>query len=189
MPKIILSRTSQRFNHGREFKVLIDNIKVDSISDGEEKTIEITEGNHNIFLKVDGCKSRKVDINLHNNEEVKLKCGSITKAGIFVWLSSLFIDDKLIHLDYYSSYCFDTSDYWDEMIKKGRKHYILQHGVLRFGMILWVIHFIDSSFFGSHHPISIMGYIVSLIDSLISCLVFGYFWGAMMWKFLKWRNE
>lgn len=167
-----------------EFKVFIDNVKVGSISDGEEKTIEITEGNHKILLKINWCKSKMMVVNLNGNEEIKLKCGSVSKVGI----TSLFIKDKFIHLDYYSSYCFDTSDYLDEIIKKGKKHFIVKN-VLWWCMTVGVINFIDSSFFGFHHYKSIISYIISLISSLIFWSVCGYFFATYMWLFLKWWNE
>jgi hypothetical protein len=90
MSKITIFRTSEKINSMRDYDIYVDNQKVNTISNGGIETLEISSGNHEIYIKIDWCKSRKIDINLAKEEELQLKCGStirgIKKAFILLYL-------------------------------------------------------------------------------------------------------
>lgn len=85
--KIHIVRTSQYTNGLRKFKIIVDGKIVDTISNGEEKVLEITPGNHCIQLKIDWSKSKKIDVQLREGEEIKLDCGS----RLYWVINSLFL--------------------------------------------------------------------------------------------------
>lgn len=81
MAKIVISRTSQYVNSMREYDVYIDKERIDTINNGEKNIIEVSQGNHEIYIQIDWCKSKKLDVNLTEGQELNLKCG-IMRFGI-----------------------------------------------------------------------------------------------------------
>lgn len=60
----------------RNYKIIIDGKCCDEIKDGEIKNINIGPGNHTIYLKIDWCKSNKIDFNVSENETIAFECGN-----------------------------------------------------------------------------------------------------------------
>lgn len=59
----------------RNFKVMIDGFQAGKIEDGEKLRIEVTPGEHEIYLKIDWCRSNRLYINMNENEHVVFDCG------------------------------------------------------------------------------------------------------------------
>ena len=82
---IRLKRTSQYVNRGRKFKVYLNNQYITDIADGEEISIPASAGNHQLHLTLDWVKSEKHNIELRNEYNINLLCGSPLK-GIKFWI-------------------------------------------------------------------------------------------------------
>ena len=78
---IRLKRTSQYVNRGRKFKVYLDNQYITDIADGEEISIPVSAGNHQLHLTIDWAKSEKYTIELANGDNISLLCGSPIKGS------------------------------------------------------------------------------------------------------------
>lgn len=78
--KLHLSRTSQYICKARSFKVLLDHVHVEDIRDGEELVIPITEGDHELYIKIDWAKSKTYKFTMKRGEDLNLICGSPLKG-------------------------------------------------------------------------------------------------------------
>ena len=68
-------RTAQYVNKLRDFVVIIDDFQAGRLEDGGKLRIEVTPGEHEIYLKIDWCRSNKIHFSLSENEHLKFKCG------------------------------------------------------------------------------------------------------------------
>lgn len=191
MPKIILFRTSQYVNGLREYDVYLDEQKINAISNGESKIIEVPEGNHEIYLKIDWCKSKKININLADGQEMKLKCGSkITGIRKFLALFYIFSTNIVVYLDYLSDSEVIYSDNkkiktLNEVKNMGLRNFILKYGILRFGIPMSILNFILIIIF-NHKNYSVREYVLKVGIYLIGfSLVGGIIFGTFMWMILK----
>ncbi|MCD8501947.1 MAG: hypothetical protein LRY71_10060 [Bacillaceae bacterium] len=73
--KLTLSRTSQFFNKARKFKIFLDNVHVEDIRDGEEIVIPITEGEHEVYIKLDWARSKVYKFRMKDGDDLSLRCG------------------------------------------------------------------------------------------------------------------
>ena len=80
--RIRLKRTSQYANKGRKFKVYLDNTH---ITDGEEISIPVSAGIHQLHLTIDWAKSEKYRLEIANGDTINLLCGSPLKDKKF-WI-------------------------------------------------------------------------------------------------------
>ncbi len=102
--EIILTRTIQTANSRRHYDVYINNLFVDKIADGEEKSFEVSPGEKDIYLRLDWAKSKKMTFSLKPGENKRLLCGSRLKGPLFLLtLFYLFTNDKLVYLEEYDS--------------------------------------------------------------------------------------
>lgn len=69
MAKIIITRTSEWNNRLRSVGIYVDDQKIGTIANGETKTFDIADGQHNIRAKVDWCGSRTVDFSISGEEK------------------------------------------------------------------------------------------------------------------------
>ncbi|MDE5413214.1 hypothetical protein [Alkalihalobacterium chitinilyticum] len=82
---IRLKRTSQYINLVRRFQVYIDDVHVQDIKDGEEVVIPMEPGHHELYIKIDWVKSKKLELDIEPGEEIQLICGSPVKgAKLFI---------------------------------------------------------------------------------------------------------
>lgn len=81
---IHLKRTSQIANRARVFKIYLNNQYINDIADGEEVSIPVRAGIHQLHLTIDWVKSEKYEIELAKGDNVKLLCGSPLK-GMKLW--------------------------------------------------------------------------------------------------------
>jgi|HubBroStandDraft_2_1064218.scaffolds.fasta_scaffold15974_5 hypothetical protein len=74
-------------------------------------------------------------------------------------------------------------EYRKRIRAKGRKHYIIYTGILRWGMSMFVLATLWNWHGGYGWHIPPPGYLAfSIILGLVIWSVAGYFWGAYMWK-------
>lgn len=72
---IKINRLSGYGDLARKYKVMLDDKQIGEIKDGESKYFQVEEGEHTLYLKIDWCKSNKVNLNVSKDEEVELECG------------------------------------------------------------------------------------------------------------------
>lgn len=77
---IEIFREGSYANSARYYKVYIDGEMVDKIRDGEKKQIELIEGEHVIYLKIDWVRSKKIIFKINNGEIIYFKCGTKIKG-------------------------------------------------------------------------------------------------------------
>ena len=73
---IEISRVSNYSDRLRKYKIIVDDKEISDLKDGEIKQLELDEGNHNIYLKIDWCRSNKVDFYTPKDEIIRFECGS-----------------------------------------------------------------------------------------------------------------
>ncbi|RDI37244.1 hypothetical protein [Falsibacillus pallidus] len=79
-----LIRTSQYINGFRKFKVYLDNKRISDIRDGEEIVVPIENGKHDLYISIDWTKSKRIEFEINEEEEVQLLCGSPIRGKKFL---------------------------------------------------------------------------------------------------------
>jgi hypothetical protein len=187
MSQIIISRTSQRVDSLREYEIYVDGQKINTIGPGEKKTLEVSQSNHEIYIKIDWCKSKKLNINLTERQELKLKCGSkITGIKYALNLFYIFSHDNWVYLDYLTDgevICNNKSfKTWNEVKSRGIRSFILKYGIKRWGIPSGILYSVSMLLFNSKTR-SVRSFIIStIINLLIFSLFGGSLFGFVMWK-------
>lgn len=70
----------------RVYKIMLDDSYYGNIKCDETKQINIGKGNHTIYLKMDWCKSNKINFSILDDETISFNCGN-SMAG---WRLLLF---------------------------------------------------------------------------------------------------
>tara|TARA_B110000967_G_C18373659_1_gene311782 strand:+ start:73 stop:510 length:438 start_codon:yes stop_codon:yes gene_type:complete len=83
MTKIIIKRNSEWNNKARLIGIYIDGEKVGTINDGETQEYEVGNGKHEIFAKIDWCRSPKIELNIEESELKTLKLSGF-KYGTWI---------------------------------------------------------------------------------------------------------
>ncbi|NRT14659.1 hypothetical protein HNP99_001003 [Flavobacterium sp. 28A] len=91
MGKLNIQRTNEFNNRVRHYRIYIDNKKVGTIENGENKDFEIEEGKHVIEAKIDWCGSPKVHLEIKNGEIKSLKVGGFKYGKWLIPISLVFI--------------------------------------------------------------------------------------------------
>lgn len=73
---LTISRDNVYRDKLRSYKIIIDGNYCDEIKCGEIKNINLAPGNHTIYLKIDWCRSNKIDFTVLENETVEFECGN-----------------------------------------------------------------------------------------------------------------
>ena len=77
---IKISRQPRYFDSLRSHKIYIDDIYCGDIKDGEIKELDIENGEHSIYLKIDWCRSNKSNFIVNSNELLEFNCGNSMKG-------------------------------------------------------------------------------------------------------------
>ena len=73
---IRISRQTRYPDSLRSYKIYIDDIYCGDIKDGEIKELDIENGEHSIYLKIDWCRSKKLNFIVNSNELLEFYCGN-----------------------------------------------------------------------------------------------------------------
>ena len=73
---LTISRDKTYRDKLRSYKIMIDGNCYDEIKCGEIKNINLDPGNHTIYLKIDWCRSNKIEFTISENETVEFECGN-----------------------------------------------------------------------------------------------------------------
>lgn len=77
---IKINRNRRFIDSLRSYKVILDECYIGDISTDEIKTFEVTPGNHTIYLKIDWCRSNKLDFYASENEVIEFDCDCSIKG-------------------------------------------------------------------------------------------------------------
>lgn len=84
MSKITVNRISGYSNAMRKIKLVLNNQVVETIKDGEMKTINLTPGKYKLKAKIDWCRSNEIEFDISEGETKKVKLqGTSPFYGIY----------------------------------------------------------------------------------------------------------
>lgn len=86
---IKIKRDSGYADRLRAYKIILDEKVIGEIKNDQEIELEIPNGSHNLYLKIDWCFSNKIDFEL-TNETVEFACGSNLR-GIKLFLGIFYV--------------------------------------------------------------------------------------------------
>ncbi len=90
MATIKLRRDSGYADRLRAYHIVLDGEKVMKISNGESVEISVQPGRHELFLKIDWCRSNKIDFVISEGE-TKVFDGGSSLRGIKLLLAIVYI--------------------------------------------------------------------------------------------------
>jgi hypothetical protein len=101
---IEIVRSKQYVNKSRNFIVMINDCEMGRIEDGGISEIPMEPGEHEIYLKIDWCRSNKVKFLINENERIRFHCGSPIKGwrslNPFIMPYYIFFNrDKYLYLN------------------------------------------------------------------------------------------
>jgi hypothetical protein len=68
----------------------MDNRKIGDLGWGKEETLAVPPGDHELYVKMDWCKSKPLRVQMASGETVRLGCGSQIK-GLKLLLSAVYV--------------------------------------------------------------------------------------------------
>lgn len=101
MSKIIITRDSGYADRLRKYKVIVNGKVVGTIGNGESKEFGVCDGNNEVFLKIDWCRSNKIIKQINSGDIIHYK-GSSSLRGIhlqFALFYALFMPHKYLRLE------------------------------------------------------------------------------------------
>jgi hypothetical protein len=94
MSKLIIQRTSEYTNRLRDYKIYIDGQKVDTISNGQTKDLNISPGRHTLFFKIDWCRSPEISFEIVDNEAKMFNVRGFKNSD---WILPLALGIVILH--------------------------------------------------------------------------------------------
>ena len=95
---IYLTRDKGWADSLRAYKVFLDGKFIYKIEQGENYQFNTSPGPHELYLKIDWCRSNKIQFSMENNHSIKFKCRSNLR-GWRIFLVLIFIPSKWIVLE------------------------------------------------------------------------------------------
>ena len=86
---LIIERANMWFDRLRSYQILLDGKKIGAIKNGEKISFDISEGNHQLYLKIDWCRSNSIDFENYG-KDIHFKCRSNLK-GLKMFLVPLYV--------------------------------------------------------------------------------------------------
>ena len=96
---ITIKRDSGLSDNLRAYKVVLDEITIGDIGDGQVASFEVPKGSHALYLKVDWCRSNVVNFDVDGGV-VEFECGSNLR-GLKILLAFIYVSflrDKYLWL-------------------------------------------------------------------------------------------
>ena len=91
---ILLKRKKEYPDRARKYKVFLDDVLVGNIKSGGDLKIEVSNGTHKIFLKIDWCSSNILEI-VKGSDVINLECGNksglnaLFKRNDYLWIKQV----------------------------------------------------------------------------------------------------
>ena len=86
---IKLKRDSGWADRARAYKVILDGNDIGAIKNGEEISFEVSDGNHELSLKIDWCRSNSIIFDVSGNTAT-FKCGNSLR-GWKMFMSLIYV--------------------------------------------------------------------------------------------------
>ena len=74
MTSVKISRISEFASKFRKYKIIVDGDNMGTIKDGKTVEIPVQPGEHELYLKIDWCRSNKITFNIADEEQVQFRC-------------------------------------------------------------------------------------------------------------------
>ena len=87
-PWILLKRKKEWVDRVRKYKVFLDDVLVGNIKSGGDLKIEVSNGTHKIFLKIDWMGSNILEI-VKGSDVITLECGNQVGANDYLWIKQV----------------------------------------------------------------------------------------------------
>ncbi len=84
MTEIIINRNSSKFDKVRAYKIMLNGKKVETIRDGGNVKLKIDSGEHELYLKIDWCRSNKINFTIADGEIKSFETGSSLQNKFFL---------------------------------------------------------------------------------------------------------
>lgn len=94
MTKIRIERNTEWNNKAREIGIYIDGEKCGTIGSGERQEYEVENGEHEVYAKIDWCRSQKIKLDTIENEITTLK---LTGFKYGAWVTPIIFGIILIY--------------------------------------------------------------------------------------------
>ena len=88
--RVIINRLKSLSDSLREYIMVLDGAEIGRIRVGESFKMPISPGEHQIFLKIDWCRSNLLNFTAEEGIQVELECGS-SLTGWRIFLGFLYI--------------------------------------------------------------------------------------------------
>jgi len=75
-----LNRDKAYADSARAYKIFIDGKQVGMIKNGGEEKMEVDPGNHNIYIKIDWCRTDEMVFEFDGKNTIHFKCGNNLKG-------------------------------------------------------------------------------------------------------------
>lgn len=89
----------------RNYKVMLDDVFIRNIKIGETIDLDVTPGQHSIYLHINWCKSSRIDFVINENETKEFACGSFLRIGEFLFFAFSLGIEALVYRTYLRDYC------------------------------------------------------------------------------------
>jgi len=106
MAKLIITRKKKFSNHAAGYKVYLNNQEIETIASGETKEIDIPEGTHNLYLKINWYGSRNLPIILGNGESKIVSISENKYFGISMIILPLMILSTILFREFIRNHIF-----------------------------------------------------------------------------------
>jgi hypothetical protein len=83
----------------RNYKVIVDEKEVGSLGSGETFETSISPGIHTLYLKIDWCRSNKIEFEVQDHETLEFTCGGLSFfKTLIVWWYITFARNRYLWL-------------------------------------------------------------------------------------------
>lgn len=70
----------------RKYKVILNGEKIGTIGAKETFEHQLDPGRHTLYLKIDWCRSKKIEFEIQSNEILRFKCGGLSDSKLLATL-------------------------------------------------------------------------------------------------------
>ncbi len=106
MAKLIITRKKEYFNWATGYTVYLNKQEIATIASNETKEIEIPEGTHTIFVKINWYGSRNLPITVGNGNTKTVSISANKFPGIIMVIMSLMILTSILFREFIRNYIF-----------------------------------------------------------------------------------
>ncbi len=183
MSSINIVRIRDSLGTGRDLKVYIDDTYSGSIPYASEDIFELEPGTHQIYVKMDWCRSKSFEFEILSGESKRLFCGSkFANKSIFVGMFvSIFVPRSLLYVGTESLVDTSKTDLFKNRKAKWLAFFLTPLLILPILGILRVIGVLTiefSTIFGEYSHVVIIGFTIFYLFSVV-------FIAISLWKWLS----